>query len=87
MEEENTVVICGPLSSGVVKGSKVYKCAKCGVDVTSSPVGQKLINKGAKPLCAKCGLEAVNVDDKPEFADPTEAINLAIEHLKSTKNN
>jgi len=89
---DELVVICGPKWTAVVQGSKIYQCAKCGVDCSCSPVGQKLINEeNAKPYCPKCGqqhmIDMEAKGEKVELMDPTEAFRAAVDFIKSHPNN
>jgi hypothetical protein len=85
-EKSEVIVICGPMTS-ITPCTKILKCTRCGADCTCSSVGQKEIAKGGKPVCMKCGFDAMKGDQKPEILDPTEAIKLAIETLNAERKN
>ena len=85
------IVLCGPLWTATTPGSKLFKCTACGEDCAAGPIGQKKINEGAKPYCAKCGIEYIAEaearGDTPQIVDPTEAIKEAFKAVKDMEKN
>jgi DNA-directed RNA polymerase subunit RPC12/RpoP len=90
-KNDEVIVLCGPISSAVFQGSKIYQCTECGSDCACSKVGRKLLDEGAKPYCPGCGLKRIakqiSEGKPPGIMDPTEALNLAEEYLKSPPTN
>jgi hypothetical protein len=67
---EQAVIIClawEDATDGGVPGSQIRWCSLCGSEISVSPDGLAMIDRGeAKPACTDCGIGLMDLDEPDE---------------------